>query len=217
MSGGLALIFDLDGVIVNSNPVHSVCWRRYLAGFAVEVPEDFDVKMFGKRNDDILREVFGRDTGPEVLFRHGAAKEELYRKMMGPVLKEHLVPGLVEFLERHKDLPMAVASNAEPANVEFVLETGGLRSYFRAAVNGQQVERPKPDPEIYLRAAQELGTEPPNCVVFEDSVAGLEAARAARTRVVGLRTTHAMENVDLSIRDFSDAELEPWLAAQRAL
>ncbi len=213
---GLGVVFDLDGVIVDSNPIHSVTWRRYLRRFGIEVADDFDQKMFGRRNDEIVRGVFGADMDPAEVSRHGAAKEALYREVMGPVLKEHLVPGLVAFLERHREVPMGVATNAEPANVEFVLGAGGLREYFRAIVHGADVARPKPDPEIYLRAAEMLGLPPANCIVFEDSLTGTEAARAAGARVVGLMTTHRpLPEVALCIRDFLAAGLDPWLSKQR--
>jgi beta-phosphoglucomutase len=153
---------------------------------------------------------------PAEILRRGAAKEALYREVMEPVLKEHLVHGLVAFLERHRSVPMGVATNAEPANADFVLDTAEVRRYFRAVVDGDDVSRPKPDPEIYFRAAELLGIPPANCIVFEDSLTGVEAARAAGTRVVALKTTYdQLPNVDLSIRDFLDAELEPWLSRQR--
>ena len=216
LASGLGLVFDLDGVIVDSNPIHSAVWRIYLARHGVAAAEDFDQKMFGRRNDEIVREVFGADLDPAEVFRHGAAKEALYREMMRPVLKEHLVPGLAPFLERHRNVPAGVATNAEPANADFVLGTGGVGRYFRVVVNGAQVSRPKPDPEIYLRTAELLRLPPANCIVFEDSRTGVEAARAAGARVVGLRTTHdRLPNVDLSIRDFLDPELELWLSVQR--
>ncbi|MGC9972930.1 MAG: HAD family phosphatase [Bryobacteraceae bacterium] len=212
----LGFIFDLDGVIVDSNPIHSAVWRVYLARHGVVAAEDFDQKMFGRRNDEIVREVFGAGLDPAEVSRHGAAKEVLYRQVMGPVLREHLVPGLVPFLERHRNVPAGVATNAEPANADFVLESGGVGQYFRVVVDGGQVSQPKPDPEIYLRTAELLQLPPANCIVFEDSRAGAEAARAAGARVVALRTTHdQLPNVDLSIRDYLDPELEPWLSEQR--
>jgi HAD superfamily hydrolase (TIGR01509 family) len=214
----LALLFDLDGVIVNSNPVHAVCWREYLRRCGREAGEDFELRMFGRRNDDIVRDAFGADLDPAEVFRHGAEKERLFREMMRPVLREHLVAGVAAFLERNRGVPMAIATNGEPANAEFVVDNGGLRSYFRLIVDGHQVERPKPDPEIYLRAARLLSTPPANCIVFEDSVAGVEAGRAAGARVVALRTTHTeaeLAPVDVSVRDFLDPELERWLTAQK--
>jgi beta-phosphoglucomutase len=144
---------------------------------------------------------------------HGAAKEQLFRETIGPVLNAALVPGLRAFLDRHPHQPLGVATNAEPENVDFLLDTARLRPYFRAVVDGHQVARPKPHPDIFLRAAELLGTPPKDCVVFEDSFTGIEAARAAGMAVVGVRTTHdKLPGVDLEIRDFMSPALEPWLA-----
>jgi beta-phosphoglucomutase-like phosphatase (HAD superfamily) len=99
--------------------------------------------------------------------------------------------------------------------VDAVLDGAGLRGYFRVIVNGHQVHNPKPHPEIYVRTAGLLGIAPPNCIVFEDSEAGLAAAQAAGMRTVGVTTTHEeLPGVELSIRDFHDRALEPWLRAQ---
>jgi len=215
---GLGFVFDLDGVIVDSNRVHSGCWSEYLRRCGFEKPEDFDLRMFGRRNDEIVRDVFGPELGPAELLRYGAEKEKLYREMMAPVLREHLVPGVAAFLERHRDVPMAIATNAERANADFVLDRGGLRPYFRVVMTGHDVSRPKPDPEVYLRAAGALAIPPGDCIVFEDSLTGVEAARSAGTRVVAIRTMHGaseLEHADASVRDFRDPELDLWLILQK--
>jgi HAD superfamily hydrolase (TIGR01509 family) len=125
------------------------------------------------------------------------------------------VPGVTEFLERHKDLPMAIGSNAEPANIDFTLDRFGLRPYFKVAVNGHQVDRPKPFPDIYLKAAELLGLAPGQCIVFEDSPTGATAGLAAGMRVVGVETTPThFEGVSLCIKDFTDPALEDWLSRQ---
>jgi len=213
---GLALILDLDGVIVDSAAVHAACWREYLRRCGLEVPEARARKMFGWRNDHIVPEFFGPHLTPAEIARHGAAKEALYRQMVKPQLKAHLVPGVAEFLERRRDAPLGLASNAEAQNVELVLRSAGLRRYFRVVLDGNQVERPKPDPQIYLRAARLLRVPPGNCIVFEDSFSGVAAARAAGARVVGVGTTHAaLPDADVNVRDFLQPELEAWLEMQR--
>ncbi len=216
LAGGIALIFDLDGVVVDSMPVHTLAWQRYLRELGID-REDVAVRMHGRRNDEIVREFLGPDVPEPVLFEHGAAKERLYRTMMGEELTARLVPGVTRLLSRAQGVPVALATNAEPANVAFVLEGAGLSRWFRAVVDGSQVENPKPAPDVYLTAANRLGVAPRNCVVFEDSEVGITAARAAGMRVVGIQThSQNLERVDLAVRDFLDPELEPWLSSQRS-
>lgn len=133
--------------------------------------------------------------------------------MIRPQLNEALVPGVREFLERHRGERVGMATNAEPENVEFLIEEAHLRPYFRVLVDGHQVPNAKPHPDIYLRTAELLGAHPGDCVVFEDSWPGIEAARAAGMAVVGVTTTHSvLPGVDLEIQDFNSPNLEPWLA-----
>jgi HAD superfamily hydrolase (TIGR01509 family) len=208
------LIFDMDGVIVDSTEVHRTVWERYLEPLGVDSTA-IGERMHGKHNDEIVRELFPEERDPEAIVRHGAAKEALYRASMATQLEQRLVPGIREFLERRKGIPMAVASNAEPANVEFVLERAGLRRFFAATIDGHAVKHPKPAPDIYIEAASLLGAAPADCVIFEDSVAGVTAAMRAGARVVGITTTcKELPYVDLTVADFTDTRLEEWLQVQ---
>ncbi len=210
-----ALVFDLDGVIVDSNPVHVEAWARYLQSHGRSLPRGAGRLIFGRRNDEIVRDFFGTDLPEQEIAAHGAAKEAVYRELMRSRLRERLTPGVEDFLRRHSGVPMALASNAERANVDFVLEGAGLRHFFAVVLDGGQVVRPKPFPDIYLEAARLLSVRPQDCIIFEDSEAGVQAARAAGARVVGLLTTHReLHGVDLAIRDFLAPELEVWLGAQ---
>jgi beta-phosphoglucomutase len=208
-----AFLFDLDGVIIDSMPLHTQAWSAYLEQLGFPATDAaIASRMHGKRNDDIVADFIGGDLDPAAIFEHGAAKERLYRQLLATRLKEHLVPGIEEFLIRFEGVPMGVASNAEPANIDLVLDGAGLRSRFQVVVDGQQVSRPKPFPDVYLRAATLLEVSPRNCIVFEDSPVGVEAGRSAEMRVVGVQTHSAdLRDVDLSIRDFKDTKLEPWL------
>jgi beta-phosphoglucomutase family hydrolase len=206
------MIFDMDGVLIDSMPLHVLAWERYLQRLGISV-EDLERRMHGKRNSELVRDLIDADLPEDVIFRHGADKEQLFRDMLLEQELSHAqIPGLIEFLERHRGAPMAIGSNAEPENIEFILERLGLRPYFPVTVNGMQVERPKPFPDIYLEAAKRLGMEPQNCIVFEDSPTGVEAGRAAGMRVVGVETTPThFQGIDLRIKDFLDPVLEPWL------
>ena len=211
-----AFIFDMDGVIVDSNPLHRIVWEEYNRRQGIETTEDMHQRMYGKRNDAIVRDFFGDELSEQEVFAHGARKEALYREMLKPGLAGVIVAGLQAFLKRHPAIPSAVATNAEPANVTFVLGESGLRPYFRTVVDGHQVQNPKPHPEVFLRAANLLGVAPDRCVVFEDSYAGVRAGVAAGMRVVALMTTHTdFPQASLQIRDFEDPALEKWLAAER--
>ncbi len=205
----------MDGVIIDSNPVHREAWAAFNRGFGVETTEAMQQRMYGKRNDEIIRDFFGAGLPDEEVARRGAAKEEMYRHMIAGRIERILVPGLRPLLDRYRGAPMALATNAEPENVAFLLDRAGLRPYFRVVVDGHQVRHPKPDPEIYLRAAELLSVPPADCIVFEDSYAGVDAARAAGARVIGIRTTHQdLPGADLTIDNFLSGELSAWLAAQ---
>jgi len=212
LRNSFALIFDMDGVIVDSTPTHTEAWKRYLRLHGITIP-GIQERMLGKHNAEIVRDFFpGTGLNDEAVVHHGAEKERLYREIIAPDLSNRMVPGIREFLHAHRAVPKGIATNAEPANVNFVLDQAGIRSYFRAIVDGHEVERPKPFPDVYLLAAERLGTDPDDCVVFEDSPAGVQAAQAAGMRVVGLTTTaRELAGVDLLISDFLDPELEQWL------
>ena len=121
LAPGLCLIFDMDGVIVDSNPVHREAWVAFNRRYGLETTEEMRQWMYGKRNDEIVRHYFGDGLSQEEVSFRGAAKEKLYRDIVGDRIEEILVPGVRQFLERHRDAPMALATNAEPANVDFLL------------------------------------------------------------------------------------------------
>ena len=213
-AAGLALVFDMDGVILDSNFLHAKVWREYLQRFNVSA-DGIDTRMQGKRNDDIVRELFGGDLSQEEILAHGSRKEALFRQHMAGQLEENLMPGLRTLLGSNRHLPLGVGTNAEPANIDMVLDGASLRHFFRAVVDGDQVSKPKPSPDIYLRVATLLEVAPRNGIVFEDSPSGIAAARAMGGRVVGVcRKGCQLPGTELSIRDFADPALANWLSVQ---
>jgi len=207
LNAGLGLIFDLDGVIVDSMPVHTLAWQRYLADLGI-ADTNIAERMHGRRNDEIFRDFLGNTVDEQGIFNHGAAKERLFRDLMGPQLNARLVPGIASLLRRAAGHPVALASNAERANIDFILDGANLRGCFQALVDGSQVERAKPAPDVYLRAAELLGLTPANCIVFEDSPVGITAARSAGASVVGVLThSPTLEHVDFAVADFEDQGL----------
>lgn len=211
LAPGVALLFDLDGVIIDSMPMHTLAWEKYMESHGVDVA-DLTQRMHGARNDQIVERFFGRRMSPKEVFEHGAAKERLFREMMAPRIEEHLVAGIREFLASVEGAPMAIGSNAEPGNITFTLDGAGIRRFFRVIVDGHQVARGKPQPDVYLRAAELLQVDPAACVVFEDSAPGVEAGLNAGAKVVGVAThVPALDGVSLMVEDFFDPRLKPFL------
>ena len=206
----------MDGVIVDSMPLHTKAWEAHLTRHGLP-PDAAAKRMHGKRNDQLVRDLFVQHLDDDAVNAHGAEKEELWRDLMRGRIHEFMIEGVVDFIRRHPASPLAVGSNAEPANIEFVLQGSGLKDAFRVILDGHQVERPKPHPDLYLKAAQLLETAPGDCIVFEDSPTGLAAARAAGTRVVAINSAGLADlggPVDLEIPNFSDPRLDTWLLTQ---
>ncbi len=203
----------MDGVIVDSMPFHNRAWDLYLAGKGVD-PNALNSRMHGKHNDELIREFFGDHLSTGELRVMGEEKEAVYRELVQPVLEQALVPGIRAFLEAHRARPKAVASNAEPRNVRFILEQANLSNYFLAALDGYQVEFGKPHPEIYCKAAAALGVPPASCLVFEDSQTGIDAALAAGMTVVAVNTHRVrLTGWALEIENFLDPQLKTWLSS----
>lgn len=183
-----AFIFDMDGTIVDNMDVHMEIWMRVFAAHGLHVSkEEFYRHSAGKTNPEILSEYLGLE--PADAARVAEEKEQLYRDEYGPALQ--LVKGAYEFLEQSRRLkiPLALATSAPPANVEFVLDRLQLSPYFDAVVHAAQVKNGKPHPEMFFTAAGLLGVPPDQCIVFEDAPAGIEAARRAGMKTVVLTTT----------------------------
>lgn len=210
-----AAIFDMDGVIVNNHHYHVTAWKEFCALKNIPFNEqEFRAKYFGKNNQDILKGLLNKEISEEDVILLGEAKETLYREIYTPHIKP--VEGLIEFLTILKDSGkrLAVATSARKTNLNFVLESLQIEPYFDALVDASMVQRSKPDPEIFLKAAYLLGVEPQDCVVFEDSVSGINAAKAAGMRVVALLTTHnrgELPDASLFVKDFTDESLPDFL------
>jgi len=203
-------IFDMDGVLVDNRDAHLDAFVALCRRYGVEMERDHVVPFFGRGNDEILPEVLPaeviRRVGLEELDRE---KEEIYRELYANRIEP--VAGLDRFLRALKGegVRLAVGSSGMKLNVDFVIEKCGFGGLFDAVVNGEMVSRRKPEPDIFLACASMMGLTPRDCVVFEDSFAGIEAARRAGMKVVALSTTFSDERLrtsdnDLIIKDFSE-------------
>ena len=212
-----SLIFDMDGVLIDSNPWHGRVWAEFCERHGVPFKPDRIEWMYGKRNDEIVDAWFGGQRSTAERLQLGHEKEALFRDLLRGRVMDMAVPGLHDLLRRYDSYPAAVASNAEIENLEFVIQGLGLEERFGAVVSGGEVHRPKPDPEVYLVAAERLGVRAGECLVFEDTANGVAAARAAGMRAVGLSTTTPdLPGAELVVEDFRSPALEQFLAVALA-
>jgi HAD superfamily hydrolase (TIGR01509 family) len=185
-----SIIFDMDGTMIDNMMVHHRAWQRKLKELGMEISlEEVHQKVHGV-NVEILERLFGDRFTPEERQKISDEKEAEYRKIFEPELT--LVDGLAELLHdlKGKNIPMGVGSAAPPVNVDFVMNNLDLWHYFDAVKHSDDVETGKPHPEIYFKVAEELGVETKDCLVFEDTPAGAEAARRAGCDIILVTTTH---------------------------
>ncbi|GAB4250548.1 MAG: hypothetical protein Kow00109_26460 [Acidobacteriota bacterium] len=207
-------IFDMDGVLLDNVDFHLEAFRKLGEEEGHPITREDVYRVFGRKNDDMLRVLLGRELTAEEADRLGRRKEAIYRELIRPTLREHVVPGLEAFLAalREARVAMAIATSGPPENVELIMKDLGLRAFFQAVVTGEEVTRGKPAPDAFLLAARKLGIPPAECVVFEDSVSGVKAALAAGCACVAVTTTHTAEELrplgpDLIVRDFRELDV----------
>lgn len=192
-----AVIFDMDGVIADTNPHHQIAWRKYYEQHGRTLSDaEFVEYVSGKHNRAILGHLFPDQSVDVADFdRLAYEKEALFREIYAPDIIA--VPGLVAFLTTLKEhgIKTAVATSAPVENLDFVMDALELRPFFDELLHEKLVTRPKPDPEIYLKAMAMLGVSPEESIVFEDSMTGVKAGRAAGALVVGVATTHTIDEL----------------------
>lgn len=202
----VAVIFDMDGVIVNTNPFHQKAIEQFCKKYGFQLTEeDLRSRVYGRTNKDWITGLFGPLT-PEQLSNYAHEKEKLFRDLYEPHIRP--VDGLLDFLDQlmHASLACAIATSAPAANVDFVLKHIPIKKYFSAILDERSVTHSKPHPEIYLKTAHALGLPGNQCVVMEDSLSGVASAKAAGCRVIGITTTHTPEELqetDLAVNNFS--------------
>ncbi|MEQ9438335.1 MAG: HAD family phosphatase [Cyclobacteriaceae bacterium] len=209
----IALLFDMDGVIVDNHQFHLKSWLAFFEKYEITMSEqEYKAKVNGRTMSAILPDLLNREMSEEEIHEIGEEKEALYRQMYQPYIKP--TPGLVSFLGdlSRQQILRTVSTSAPPENVDFTLKHTGLRSYFPTIIDATMVTQGKPHPEVYLKSAEALGVKPEYCVVFEDAILGIQAGKNAGMKVVGVATTHTREELeaedtDLVIGDFSELSL----------
>jgi beta-phosphoglucomutase family hydrolase len=197
----LGVLFDWDGVIIDSSRQHEESWERLGRELNAPLPADHFKVGFGRKNEWIIPNLLKWSQDAAEIHRLSLRKEALYREIVVERGLEAL-PGVVEFLQRLKSagVPTCVGSSTHRENIDTIINVLGFADYFGGIVTAEDVSHGKPDPEVFLKAAAKTGCAPAQCIVFEDAIAGIEAARAGGMKVVGVATTHPASALQMTDR-----------------
>lgn len=210
-----AVIFDMDGVVIDSHPVHKRSWRLFLNSVGHDVTdEELEFVLEGSKREEILRHFLG-DLRDDEIHEFGQRKEALFREQ---AIDMQPITGFLEFLDivAQSGLAIAIASSGSKSRVNYILEHLGVKHQFGAVITGDDVKNGKPDPLIFTLAAQRLHVAPESALVVEDAVAGVQAAKAAGMKCLGIAEGHrskilldaGADYVVLDFRGLTLADLE---------
>ncbi|MCW5916550.1 MAG: HAD family phosphatase [Ferruginibacter sp.] len=191
-----AVIFDLDGTLIDNNPWHLQAWKKYLQEKQLHISEEnYRKHINGRTNKDAIEYLYGRKMTDEEAMQFALEKEAIYRELYAPFIKP--VEGLLPFLAalQNAGIKMAIATSGIPVNIEFMFTHLPIRKYFDAVIHSGHIINGKPDPEIYRVAASTLKIPPENCLVFEDAAVGIASAKAAKMKCVALTTTQPVSEL----------------------
>jgi HAD superfamily hydrolase (TIGR01509 family) len=207
-----AVVFDMDGVLLDSGAHHRDAWRQLLADLGAEPPPEFWRRTIGRPAEEAVAQLLDRPVAIAEAVALARRKREHYTRLAARGMLP--VAGAPAFVERlvAAGVPRAVATSASRHDVESLLVEIRVRHHFQVIVTAEDVSRGKPDPEVYLRAAAGLGVPAAACLVFEDAVVGVHAARRAGMRVIGLTTAHSAPELQAAgaERAISDFEGLAW-------
>lgn len=210
-----AVIWDMDGVIVDTEAFHFEAWRRLLCEHRIELTEADFKRTFGMRNADILQHFLGPQKSESELRLLAAKKEEYFRSIIQDQITASI--GAVRLIRdlAETGFPQAIASSAPRANIDLIISRLDLTRFFSVIVAEEDVTTGKPDPQIFLLAASRLNVMASSCIVIEDSVAGIRAAKAAGMKCIGVATTHPAASLvaaDLVVRTIGELTVSDILA-----
>lgn len=206
-----AVIFDMDGVLIENNAYHKAAWQEFLIQYKLPFSAEHLIStVWGQTNEDILKYVFSRELSESEILELEEVKESIYRKLYAPNITP--LHGLIDFLKKLKErnIKTGIATSARKINLDFIVNGLGISGYIDVMVDGSMVKHGKPDPEVYILAANLLNVVPSKCFAFEDSFSGIKSANTAGMKVIGVTTTHEscnIENTIFNVADFMEVSI----------
>ncbi len=207
-----AVIFDMDGVVADTNPFHSLAWKAFAEKYKLSLNEnDLKNHVFGRTNKNIFDFLFNKSLSEDRISELANEKEIIFRELFRTKIKP--LPGLISLLEdlKSNSFKIGMATSAPEENVTLIVDVLKIRKYFDAIVDPKDIVQSKPDPEIYIKCSQLLSVLPERCLVFEDSLPGIQSAIAAGIKVIGVTTTHKrdeLNNTVMTIKDFTEINVQ---------
>mgnify|MGYP001592229216 CR=1 FL=1 len=192
-----ACIFDLDGVIVDTAKYHYLAWKKLATMLNINFTEENNERLKGvsrMASLDIILEIGNMVLDEKMKEEYAALKNKWYLDYINQMIPDEILPGSLEFISELKNAGIKVALGSASKNTPLILERLGIGKLFDAVADGNVVRNAKPDPEVFITAAKMLGVQPEDCVVFEDAVAGVEAALNAGMCCVGIGTEKILKN-----------------------
>ncbi|MFD1139735.1 beta-phosphoglucomutase [Larkinella insperata] len=206
-----ALLFDLDGVIVDTAIFHYQAWRRMANSLGFDITEEFNEQLKGiSRTEslDIILAHGGLVLSDEKKAELAAQKNEWYLELVSQMTPANILPGVTDFFAQVKAAGLKTALGSVSKNARLILERIGMLDDFDAIIDGTKISRGKPDPEVFLKGAAETKAQPDECVVFEDAVAGIEAAKRGGMLAVGIGEPAVLTWADLVVGSLADLTLD---------
>ncbi len=206
-----AVIFDLDGVIVDTAKYHYLAWSNLAKelGFTFTLEDNERLKGVSRvRSLEILLEIGNITLSEEEFIKYASKKNEEYLILIEQLTPNDILPGVQKFITKLKENNFLISLGSASKNAVFILDHLALTSSFDVIVDGTNVSKAKPDPEVFLTAAKLLKVQPQECVVFEDAVAGVEAGKNASMRVIGVGDADVLNSADLVITTFEDLSID---------
>ncbi|MFC4735825.1 beta-phosphoglucomutase [Bacillus daqingensis] len=202
-----AVIFDLDGVLIDTAEHHYEAWRNLATDMGFEFKREDNERLKGVSREESLRillETGGVEKSEAEKQELAAKKNEAYLKSIQGLTEEDLLPGVRGFLRELQTFKVPFALGSASRNASVILDGTGIGSMFTAVVDGNDLQKAKPDPEVFLKGAEKMGVAPESCVVFEDAQAGIDAARAAGMRVVAVGSPELLSGADFYTSNLKD-------------
>ncbi len=196
-------MFDLDGVIVDTAVFHFRAWKKLSNVLGFDIDEEFNETLKGISRMDSLNEILKKgnlEVSLEEKLKYAEIKNSWYLELVNQMTEKDILPGVKEFLEGSRNAGIKIALGSASKNATLILGKTGIVSFFDAIIDGNLVSKSKPDPEVFLKGADALQVKANNCIVFEDAFAGVQAAKAAHMKAVGIGDSQVLTNADFVIK-----------------